>query len=246
MLTNDILCFLEADRTPDEWQITFDDLAAGGKGDTTTALGFCSPVQHRYLIEAFRQACGPVAADARVLDVGSGNGLFRAALLNDRCVLGVDYSLNMCVQARKRGLIAYQANALALPFADAQFALVYSSELAQCIDDVAALLAELARVCETNGRVVISTLNGSSLIRRALRVIRTVRPHPIWGAIRPVIMRTAADLAIAARGLPLKLDMVYWTHFPLPWLRRRASVHNCFESAASNVIIRFVKQAPVP
>jgi SAM-dependent methyltransferase len=138
-------------------------------------------------------------------------------------------------------LAAYQANALALPFADAQFDLVYSSELAQCVDDLAALLAELARVCDTGGLVVISTLNGSSFIRRALRIARKLHPHPVWGGNRPVVMRTAADIAIAARDLPLTLDAVYWTHFPFPWLRRGTSVHNVLDWAASNVLLRFVK-----
>ena len=109
-----------------------------------------------------------------------------------------------------------------------------------------ALLAELARVCDTGGRIVISTLNSSSLHTTSIAVLaRILRPHPVWGGHRPVVMRTAADIAIAARDLPLKLDMVYWTHFPLPWLRRSASVHNWLGLAASNVIIRFVKQAPV-
>jgi SAM-dependent methyltransferase len=242
-LNKGIYCFVEPNSTADEWHRKFDELAAGETGDTPAGLGFCFPVQHRYLIEAFRQACGPIATDARVLDVGCGNGLFSAALSNSRVVAGVDFSLNMCLLARKRGLIAYQANALALPFAEAQFDLVYSSELAQCIDDLAALLAELGRVCDTGGRVVISTLNGSSLIRRAMRVARKLRPHPAWGAIRPVVMRTAADIAIAARDLPLRPDAIYWTHFPLPWLRHSGSVHNGFDWAASNVVVRFIKQA---
>jgi SAM-dependent methyltransferase len=230
----------------DEWQSTFDDLASGKRGHTSAGLGFRSSFQHRYLIEAFRQACGAIPADARILDVGCGNGIFREALFNRRRVVGVDYSLNMCILAHARSMTAYQANALALPFADGQFDLVYSSELAQCITDLSALLTEFARVCDTGGRIVVSTINATSLVRRGLQAARTLRPHPVWGANRPVIMRTAADIAVAARGLPLKLDMVYWTHFPLPWLRPRASVHNLLAWAASNVIIRFVKQAPLP
>lgn len=245
-LTNDIYSFVGPEDAADDWQRTFDNLAGGEGGDTAAGLGFVSPAQHRYLIEAFQQACGPIGANLRILDVGCGNGLFSAGLSHGRAVVGIDYSLNMCLRARKRGLIAHQGNALALPFADAQFDLVYSSELAQCIDDLAALLAELTRVCSTGGRIVISTLNGSSLLRRALRAARTLRPHPVWGAIRPVTMRTAADIAVAARGLQVRLEAIYWTHFPFPWLRRSDLIHNRLGFAASNVIVRFVKQAPVP
>jgi SAM-dependent methyltransferase len=240
-LRDDVYCFLEPDGPADEWQRTFENLASGESGDTAAGLAIVSPTQHRYLIEAFRRACGSIPANARILDVGCGNGLFSAALLGGRAAAGVDYSLNMCLLARKRGLIAYQANALALPFADGQFDLVYSSELAQCVEDLPTLLAELTRVCRGSGRIAISTLNGSSFLRRAVRIARIVRPHPVWGAIRPVAMRTADDIAIAARGLPLTLDAVYWTHFPFPWLRRSASVRNVLDWAASNVLIRFVK-----
>lgn len=244
-LTTGVYGFLEQVAVADEMHKTFDDLATGPRGDTSAGVGYVSPVQQRYLIETFRRVCGPTSPDARILDVGCGNGIFWQTLWNRRRAIDIDYSLSMCVRAHARGMIAYHGNALALPFADAQFDLLYSAEMAQCIDDLAALLAEFARVCRPGGRIVVSTSNATSVLRRGLQAARKFAPHPVWAKNRPMIMRTADEMAGAARGLPLKLEMACWTHFPFPWVRCRPFARNRFEWAASNAVVRFVKQ-PAP
>ena len=162
--------------------------------------------------------------------------------MDRRPALGIDYSLSMCALARARGMVAYQANAVALPFADAQFDIIYSAEMLQFIDDLPALFAEFARVCRPGGRIVVSTPNAASLLRRGLKVARRFRPHAVWAAYRPVALRTAEELAIAARGLPLKLNLACWIHSPFPWRRCRASARNRLEWMATNAVVRFVKQ----
>jgi SAM-dependent methyltransferase len=82
--------------------------------------------------------------------------------------VGIDFSFEMCVLARARGMLAYQADALALPFADEQFDLVYGAVRLEHIDDLGTLFAELGRVCRPNGRVVVGTANRASLARRCL------------------------------------------------------------------------------
>jgi SAM-dependent methyltransferase len=158
-LTKGIYCFLGQAETVNEWQNTYEDLASGPLGNTSTADEYRSPIQHRYIIAAFRRVCGAIPPNARILDVGCGNGIFWESLLGGPRAIGIDYSLSMCVLARARKLLAYQANALALPFADEQFDLIYSAEMLQLIDDLPALFAELARVCRPGGRIVVSTLN---------------------------------------------------------------------------------------
>ena len=239
--TRNIYGFL-GEAAADRWQARFDDLASGPLGDTSAALEYRSPMQQRYLIEAFRHLCRTVSADARILDVGCGNGIFWEALLDRQRSIGIDYSLSMCALASARGMTAYQGNALALPFADAQFDLIYSAEMLQFIDDLPALFAEFARVCRPGGRIVVSTLNAASLLRRGAKAARRLRPHPVWSAYRPVVLRNAEEIALAARGLPLELDMVCWIHFPFPWRRCRASARNPIEWMATNAVARFVKQ----
>jgi SAM-dependent methyltransferase len=239
---NGVYGFLGQDGAVDELQSTYDNLASGPLGDTSAGVGYNSSVIQRYVIAAFRRLCRALPADARILDVGCGNGIFWEALWDRRPALGVDYSLAMCARAQARGLKAYQANAFALPFADAQFDLVYCAETLQCIDDAPALFAEFARVCRPGGHVVVSSSNAASLLRRVMKATRRLKPHPVWGASREMIHRTAEQMDAAARGLPLKSDMVCWTHFPFPMLRCQASTRNMLEWASTNVAVRFVKQ----
>jgi SAM-dependent methyltransferase len=242
-LTKGIYCFLGQAETVNEWQNTYEDLASGPLGNTSTADEYRSPIQHRYIIAAFRRVCGAIPPNARILDVGCGNGIFWESLLGGPRAIGIDYSLSMCVLARARKLLAYQANALALPFADEQFDLIYSAEMLQLIDDLPALFAELARVCRPGGRIVVSTLNAASLLRRVLQAARKLRPHPAATANPPAIKRTAEEICIATRRLPLELDIACWTHFPFPWMRCQASTRNMLAWAASNVVVSFVKKS---
>src|SRR5262249_32920674 len=63
-----------------EWQSFFEGRSQADDRDTTAANDYRTALQQRYMIEAFRRACGPAANEARVLDAGCGNGLFWAAL----------------------------------------------------------------------------------------------------------------------------------------------------------------------
>src|SRR5262249_29141694 len=155
----------------------FEGRASAHDRDTSAANDYRSPLQQRYIAEAFRRACGPLSAHARVLDAGCGNGLFWTTLSGAPNVVGVDYSLGMCARARARGMRVYHADATALPFADQEFDLIYSAEILQCVGNLAALIAELARVCRTDGRIVVSTLNRASLLRRSMREVRKILPH---------------------------------------------------------------------
>src|SRR5262249_4797697 len=159
--------FVEQADPINSWQSTYDDVAIGSLSDTSAGLLFRSPVQER--VATFRRLCGDVAADARILDVGCANGMFWQALFPGRPAVGVDFSFQMCAQARARGMLVYQSDALALPFADAQFDLVYGAGLLEHIEDLTALFAELAGVCRVGGRIAVGTANKVSLARLVMR-----------------------------------------------------------------------------
>jgi SAM-dependent methyltransferase len=238
--TKGVYRFLEQAETINEWQSKFEELASGPLGNTSLASDYLLPVQLRYIVAAVRRVCGTIPVGARVLDVGCGNGIFSELLLNGGPAIGVDYSLSMCILARARNLTAYQANALALPFADAQFDLVYSAEMLQLIDDLPAALTEFARVCRPGGAVVVSTSNAASLLRRVFQTIRKF--YPVRMATPPPIKRTAEEINLAANGLPLTLKIACWTHFPFPWLRCGLSARSALAWTGTNVVVRFVKQ----
>jgi 2-polyprenyl-3-methyl-5-hydroxy-6-metoxy-1,4-benzoquinol methylase len=229
-----------------EWQTFFEELAASPAGDTSSANDYRFAIQQRYILEAFRRLFGKISSEMRILDVGCGNGIFWEALLGRRPVIGVDYSLTMCKIARGKGMLTYHADAMALPFADDQFDLIYSAEVLQCVDDLPALGAELSRVCRPGGRIVLSTLNRRSLFRRGMRLARKFVPTKA-AAHRRSIMRTTAEVASLEQNSNLAFTRACWAHFPLPWLHCTSSTRYRLEILATNVIIEFVKAAaPAP
>ena len=224
-----------------QWLDYYEARASGTEANTPVGVGYSSPLQHRYMVEGFARICGPVPIGASVLDVGCGNGLFWSTLFGSRPVVGVDFSHRMCRLAQARGMLAYQADALALPFADDQFDLIYSAEVLQHIDDLRALVAEVTRVCRRGGRIIISTLNQRSWYRKAFFFGRGFIPRRIMSRPQRAIMRTAAELAAAGRTVSLALGGVCWTHYPLPYIHCAAGKQYALEPLASNVIVELVK-----
>lgn len=91
----------------------------------------------------------------RLLDVGCGTGARTAALRElGWDVTGVDLSDDMLRRARERGLDVVQADASALPFADASFDAVVSMWTHTDVADFAAVVTEIARVLREGGPLV--------------------------------------------------------------------------------------------
>ena len=99
----------------------------------------------------------------RVLDVATGTGMVAFALAARGCqVVGLDQSEDMLGRARAKlaavpelaprvELVAGQAEQL--PFADEEFDALTFTYLLRYVDDVAATVAELARVVRPGGRI---------------------------------------------------------------------------------------------
>ena len=147
----------------------------------------------------------------------------------------------MCRLAQSSALRVFHADASALPFANEQFDLIYSAEILQYVEDLSKLGEELVRVCRPGGRIIVSTLDRSSLLRRLARSVRKVLPHPSAPSNTGVIMRTAGEIAAMARGLPLAVGRTCWVHFPVAWLYCAPTTEYRFEFAASNAIVEFTK-----
>jgi SAM-dependent methyltransferase len=226
---------------PSGWQATYDQVATGKLADTAPGLLYRSSVEHR--VSTYRRLCGDPPAEARILDLGCANGVFAAALFGPRPIAGIDFSFELCVQARARGMLAHQANALALPFADAQFDLVCVAGVLEHIDDLTSLCAEIARVCRPGGSVILGTGYRNSLARRLMRLVRCVKPAPLAVARLPLTMRSLGELRQAAEAAGLRLARVCWTHFPLTWQWCSRSPRNPMAFLASNVYARFEKPA---
>lgn len=99
----------------------------------------------------------------RVLDLGCFNGAFtsdlaRAARATE--VVGVEWLPEHAAAARARGVDVVEADLEApLPFDDASFGLVHGNQVIEHLRHTDSFLAECARVCAPDGRVVLSTNN---------------------------------------------------------------------------------------
>ena len=106
-------------------------------------------------------ADGPVAG-ARVLEVGAGSGRDTLGLVRAGAVgVVLDYSPASLAlvreQARRQGLTVHlvQADAMAMPFRDGTFDVVFHQGLLEHFRDPQPLLRENARVTARDGRVVV-------------------------------------------------------------------------------------------
>jgi SAM-dependent methyltransferase len=120
------------------------------------------------------------APAGRVLDIGSGPGVFTAALLERgaRCWVA-DLSLPMvragraAVGAMAEGgrLHHHVADVERLPFLDGAFDTVLCVGVLQYLEAPHAALRELARVCRVRGRVIVTFPNRQSPLNRLHRAV---------------------------------------------------------------------------
>jgi methionine biosynthesis protein MetW len=102
------------------------------------------------------------STDRRALDVGCGDGLLGAALLQRFGEAhGVDIAATAIARARSLGVNAVQVNldAEPLPYPDGMFAVVTCLDVLEHVFDPRVLIEEIARVCAPGGLVIITTPN---------------------------------------------------------------------------------------
>jgi SAM-dependent methyltransferase len=135
-------------------------------------------------------------AGERVLDVACGNGNAALAAARRFCqVVGIDYVPALLERARQRaraeGLEAsfQEADAEALPFADASFDVVLSTCGAMFAPDQERTAAELLRVCRPGGRIGMVNWTPDSYVGELFRAIGRhlppppgLRPPVLWGS----------------------------------------------------------------
>lgn len=109
----------------------------------------------------------------RVLDVGAGTGAFLSRLKEGgfACLKGIDIAVPA---NRLEGIDfhAYDLDSGAMPFADGSFQVIVSIEVFEHIENMGALLKELARVLTHDGTILVTTPNIHSMEAR-LRYLLT-------------------------------------------------------------------------
>jgi ubiquinone/menaquinone biosynthesis C-methylase UbiE len=149
--------------------IILNTLAAGGKDPDRLRIEDLAPIDEFHI--RGRSATSELARDLtidknmRVLDVGCGLGGASRHLANEfGChVTGIDLSADYCRVAagltRRLGLDSLvsfqQGNAVALPFPDNSFDIVWTQHAAMNIPDKSGLYRELFRVLKPRGRLAL-------------------------------------------------------------------------------------------
>jgi SAM-dependent methyltransferase len=160
------------------------------------------------------------------LDLGCGTGLYGEILgSSDRPVVGVDVSLDQLRLARAREAVA-AGDASRLPFRDAAFDEVACIWVHSDLDDLPAVLAEVARVLRLGGRLLLFGVHpcfngpcveghddGGRTVHPTYRQSGWHAQAPWWsdGGIRRAVgmrHRTLAELLNDVLASPLRLARV--------------------------------------
>lgn len=107
----------------------------------------------------------PWQGGERVLDVGGGTGAyFPYYREHTSFVVSLDASGQMVAEARRnvRGEALLVADAVALPFADATFHVVFANHVLFFVDEISAALRECRRVLQSGGIFVAATNTADS------------------------------------------------------------------------------------
>lgn len=162
----------------------------------------------------------PVAGEC-VLDIGCGPGLLTRDLafgVGPRGrVRAMDVSAPMVALAQRRcagmdWVTVERADAAALPFADAQADAAVITQVYEYVPDVAAALAELARVLRPGGRALIMDTDWESAVWASADNARMRRVVDVWNKHVPHaqlprelhgLLRAAGLEVVAAHALPL-------------------------------------------
>lgn len=144
-----------------------------------------------------------VSAQANILDVGCGTGQFAemsAATQPNWQITGVDIAEGMCKVARAR-CTTIQADAEALPLADASYDAVVSSLCLQWVAQLDTGMREIGRVLKPGGLAVLATLAQGTLSE--LHQAADVAALPLG----LLAMRDVEEYKTAARKIGLEITM---------------------------------------
>lgn len=145
---------------------------------------------------------------APVLDAGCGSGEFTAFLAGlGFTVTGVDISAAAVDRAKQRypaARLEVASLEAGLPFADEEFAAVWCSEVLEHLFDVRAALAELNRVLQTGGKLVLTTPYHGLIKNIAIALLGFEKHYNPYGAHIRFFTRRSLAICLEHAGLAVE------------------------------------------
>jgi SAM-dependent methyltransferase len=188
-----------------------------------------------------------IRAGSKVLDVAAGNGNCALAAARRWCeVTAIDYVPALLEQARRRAeaeglsMVCQQADAEALPFADASFDVVLSSFGVMFTPNHVRAANEMVRVCRAAGRIALANWTPGGYVGRMFGVVGRymppppgLTPPPRWG-VRDYLEELFGAAASDIRTTPR--HFVFRNRSPAHWIdvfrTTFGPVHTAFASVS--------------
>ncbi len=173
----------------------------------------------------------PSAPGALLIDLGCGGGLMAPRVPPGFRHVGVDRNGAALEEAARRGVEPVRADVAAVPLPDGCAEVVLAGELIEHVEDLPALVAEIARLLAPGGVVVYDTINATLWARLSLVWVGERLPGgPPRHIHDPRLFVPPRRLAalLGAHGLVVEEQFGLRVHAPsyLRFLRdRRAPVH---------------------
>jgi SAM-dependent methyltransferase len=207
-------------------------------------FGLIYKVRRRLEARRLLSVCGDLAPDARVLDVGCGDG-FHLGLLREFGqpgwrLEGVDLDERAVRAARARGITVHHGSIESLDLPEGAYDLALAIQTIEHVGDPPGLLSAIRRVLRPGGRLLVVTDNTDSLDFRVFRRRHWGGYHfpRHWNLFNPRSMR-----ALAARS-GLEVERLSTAVSPVNWVY---SVRNLLDDwgAPRAVVDRFSLESPV-
>lgn len=148
--------------------------------------------------------CVPEGGGLTVLDVGCGSGMNAAAIAaKGHRVVGIDISETAIQKFRARGFEGKICDIESgFDFPDAQFDVVFCSEVIEHMTSPELLVAEMSRVVKPSGLLVLSTPNSAFWLYRLFSVFGYTLSevqHPKHFQFAPECAQTSWQLSVSAK-----------------------------------------------
>lgn len=203
---------------------------------------------NRLFLEAYRVFRPLIGNATTILEIGTGSGRYAVAFARDlpRSVVtatdivpaSIEIAQRLAEEVDVKNIRFEIADAEALPYADDTFTVVFSDAVIQHVPDQARAVAEMVRVVQPGGLVVLAVVNGKSVhaLIRNLQSLLGIKNE--YGSEK---FYSHADLRQLMRdaGLRVEVETGFYPAYGIYRLKRHAAIFGVL-GRGMNRVTRFL------